>query len=427
LVWARTFFALCVFLLFLIAFMAAPSGGYPAWASGSSNDVSITLRYVVEGSFKVFAPSRPDLARIADGALVTVRIWGEDGIRRVWFGVELTGNGSTVLSFNSSYILGPFNELLTVDGEWAGPFPYLAYIDLERPTLEVLAFRIQPQNVCPLFSESDVDKVENVSRVLGAPARWELLGFGEKIVSRIANNVRTIEGAPAALYNCVEFSVYPLFVDPSTPSPGYRSAGVYYPPERTVVALPLDEARFLESGTIWVSGEGVAVVELEPSRVQRFFMLAISPQVAPDWYKYGIWWLNESEIVFLRSWPWIVTGIAVYDAATGALLEADITTFAEEGVLGFIAPTMDLYSKYIGPLFALSAAGSMPAGSGVVITSESNSVRVRLVGVEGYAPEALVELPPGGPSYWLVITVASAIVSLLAAVRAWGARDASGG
>ncbi|MEB3860128.1 MAG: hypothetical protein LRS43_02835, partial [Desulfurococcales archaeon] len=361
---------------FLVLLALALQGGPIAFSlEDPVSTVKYTLNYVVEfDTLRATIIREGAVASVSSGrALVTVEvIVGQPTL--VVFNVSLvTGNGSTVFLGAHRLVLGAFNEVFREDGKWAGAFPYIAYIDLERPTLEVLGLRLQGGGHCPILKESNVEYIERVAEALGSPVRYKLAGFGEKVVVRGASGYSITEG-PGVLFNCEDFSLYPLFLDPSAPSPGYSQGNLSFSPSETIIALPLSEAEFIGPGDVWASGEGIALVELEGSREQRFFMLALHPSILPDFssLKYTPTGRPPSlplllnETLFLKAYPEVMEGSrALYHVETGFLLEANITT-------GFV---VDALKAFVDPILV--------DHGGHWVDFNSTWVHARLVGFEG--------------------------------------------
>ena len=374
---------------------------------------------------------------------VSVGLVVEGGYRWVWFNSTfMHENGSIILESSHRFRLGSFNEIFDEEGRWAGPLPYIAYVDLERPVVEVISLRFQTQNACPIYSERDLEILENVSRLLGSPIRYERVPFGEKAVIRDPWGVSVTEGAVAILYNCLVFALYSLFLNPTAPSPGYSRGGLYFGPERTVVARPIDEAWFLDVGRVWVGADGIALAEVEfqplppwvEERLQRFFVLALHPSVIPSpELLEGVGKLNTSETLFLKSPPGLLRGSrAVYDAYTGFLLEANISVsipsivqdyltafvypiFAPEAYIGFYLPWP------LKPVFDPSILGDLDYR----VYANTTRIHVWLASVEGGLGGVEVSLPPGGDplSPALALAALSALAGVLLVVARSGLED----
>ncbi len=313
-------------------------------------------------------------------------------------------------------------------------------MDLERPVVEVISLMFQTQIACPIYSERDLEILENISRLLGSPIRYERVPFGEKAVIRDPwGDVVESPGAIAILYNCLEFALYSLFLDPTAPSPGYSRGGLYFGPERTVVARPIDEAWFLDVGRIWVGADGIALAEVEfqplspwgGERTNRFFVLALHPSVIPSpELLEGVGKLNVSETLFLESFPGLLRGSrAVYDAYTGFLLEANISVLTvEESLTAFVYPIFapEAYSVFyspvpLKPVFDPSILGNLDYR----VYANTTRIHVWLASVEGGLGGVEVSLPPGGDplSPALALAALSALAGVLLVVARSGLED----
>ena len=373
-----------------------------------------------------------------DRALVKIRYWESEGVYWVNFTVTLK-NGVKVnrtegglvetgeraeLTYTSTYIVSPSRELLTPDGRWAGPFPYLAYVDLERPTLEILGVRLQGvfQCVMPKEGRSIVDEL---AEAIGSDIVYREIGFGEKQASTLPGGIYISYEAEAGsllLQNCIGFGLYPLYVDPRLPSKGYSFRQVEYPATATVMAVPLDMSSY--PGRILRLGEGMALAEVRSGGGQRFFYLALSPQALPkalleltpeDWI-----WRNAT--LLLMSWPQSFSGNALYEAEMGFLLEANLSWVlqAYDPLKAFLAPTFDLMLRYdiVGKGLPLSLKPEGP----VYGIEGGGGVRVRLVEIKGQSP-AMTLTFPGKEDYsldyvFIVAMLASSIAVLVATRRA---------
>ncbi len=328
-------------------------------------------------------------------------------------------------SYSSTYRVQPETmELFTLDGKWAGSFPYLARVDPERPRPKILSFNEQSVGFCGLPPEL-LDMIRGVA------------GFVE--INLTVTRVEAQDRASfLAIRECVDFGLYLIYIDPRLPVRPYTSGELSFPAEELIrgtlvygdaASRALGEAYEehvvpLGPGIALGYAKGFVVVAVRfdslpkdfATKLRRALEEGVASQVYQEGERLSVGG-GEPGILF-ASGPYyagIVGASAIYHV--GGFLVAANFSIVRGGfvpVKVFLLPTFDLYAKYSGYLDVLmQVSGSQPR-SGLTVyrfrLENASALSVRLVGVEGAVAPPVIQL--SGKGY--VPTAALAISTALA-------------
>ncbi len=305
-------------------------------------------------------------------------------------------------SYSYTYLLDTKTMMLyTLDGKWAGPFPYLANVDLQKPTFKILF--ISPSIQSCLFSIGLNSTLRELLTAVNGSNELQVIKPHEKVTVEIGPGISITRNGPGILVKeCNEFGLYMIILDPLIKTGDYRFGSLFFPRSNIVAAkMTYGGYDVLEvfntSSPIIPLGDGIALATISKPYPGAILAIRID-KLPPDMVEL----INETGLLKGNT-VFYFSNQAYYQAAGGVMFKAD---YAIQGFLlqsrisarsfldldaVFLAPTFDVFQKYeFSPIIISSRTTSTTKYDTLLIGA--NGIQVKLVSIEGYTPPPFMDV-----------------------------------